>query len=70
MTRRILLSLGAGFFVCCAIWLSLVLCAPDLNNERGGAVMFYSSIAATVATFISLWFSEHLLMKSLSRTYS
>jgi hypothetical protein len=70
MTRRILLSLGAGFIVCCAIWLSLVLCAPDLNNERGGAIMFYSSLAATVATFISVCLSEHLLLKATNRTPS
>lgn len=73
MTRRILLSLGAGFLVCCAVWLSVILCAPDLYVERTFAIIFYSSIAATVVTFITLWVSEHLLLKAVdggSRNHS
>ena len=67
MTRRILLSLGAGLLVSCAIWLSVILCAPELYVERAGAIIFYSSLAATVVTFITLWFSEYLLLKAAGR---
>lgn len=67
MTRRILLSLGAGFLVCCAVWLSIILCAPDLYVETAGTIIFYSSLAATIVTFITLCFSEHLLLKAAGR---
>jgi hypothetical protein len=67
MTRRILLSLGAGFLVACAVWLSVLLCAPDLYVERAFAIIFYSSLAATVVTFITLRFSEYLLLKAAGR---
>ena len=67
MTRRILLSLGAGFLICFAVWLSIILCAPDLYVETAGAIIFYSSLAATAVTFITLWFSEYLLLKAAGR---
>jgi hypothetical protein len=35
--------------------------------ERAGAIIFYSSLAATVVTFITLCFSEHLLLKGAGR---
>lgn len=67
MTRRILLSLGAGFLVCCAVWLSVILCAPDLYVERAFAIIVYSSIAATLITFMTLCLSEYLLLKAVGR---
>lgn len=67
MTRKILLSLGAGFLVCFAVWLSVVLCAPDLYVETAGAIIFYSSLAATVASFITLCFLEYLLLKAIDQ---
>lgn len=70
MIRKSLLSLGAGFLVCCAAWLSIILCAPDLYVERAAAIIFYSSFAATVATFITLCFSEYLSSKAAGRRNS
>jgi hypothetical protein len=70
MNRRILLSLGAGLVVGCAVWLSVILCAPDLYVERAGAIIFYSSLAATVVIFITLCFSEYLLLKATNRVDS
>lgn len=67
MTRRILLSLEAGFLVACAAWLSVILCAPDLYVERAFAIIFYSSLAAAVVTFIALRFSEYLELKAAGR---
>lgn len=67
MTRRVLLSLGAGFLVCFSVWLTIILAAPDLYVETAGTIIFYSSLAATVVTFFTLWFSEYLLLKAYSR---
>lgn len=67
MTRRILLSLAAGFLVCCAVWLAIILNAPDLYVERAFAVIFYASLAATVVTYFAIYLSEHLLLKAAGR---
>lgn len=67
MTRRILLSLGAGFLVCWAVWLSVILNAPDLYVERAFAIIFYALLATTIVTFLTLWLSEHLVLKAAGR---
>jgi len=67
MTRRILLSLAAGFLVCWSVWLAVILNAPDLYVERAFAIIFYASVAATVVSFIILWLSDYLLLKAVGR---
>lgn len=70
MTRKTLLSLAAGFLVGCAVWLSIILCAPDLYVERAFAIIVYSWLAATAITFITLCLSDYLVLKTVGRTGS
>jgi len=56
--------------VCWAVWLSVILNAPDLYVERAFAIIFYASLATTIITFLTLWLSEHLVLKVAGRRES